>query len=77
MKRNILIAALFTASVLATSCSGGSSVNEVEELKTISLEPLVGSEQVVRLSEIASKVEYIPPAQILKTKFLALLQFTN
>ncbi|MDD2584072.1 MAG: 6-bladed beta-propeller [Bacteroidales bacterium] len=60
MEKKILTAVLYVVFVLANSCSGGSSVNELEEVKTISLEPLVGNEQVVRLSEIASKVEYIP-----------------
>lgn len=54
------MATFVAVSVLVTSCSGGSSANELEGPKTISLEPLIGSEQVVLLSEIASKVDYIP-----------------
>lgn len=37
MEKKILTAVLYVVFVLANSCSGGSSVNELEEVKTISL----------------------------------------
>ncbi len=56
MKKLFVIAVV----LLVASCKGGEAVPDAEGVKTVYLEPLVGSEQVVKLSEVASKVLYIP-----------------
>lgn len=56
MKKLFVIAVI----LFVASCKGGEAVPEADGVKTVYLEPLVGSEQVVKLSEVASKVLYIP-----------------
>jgi len=59
MKREFVLS-VFTAAILVASCKSGGQIGEADGVHTVFVEPLVGSEQVVRLSEVASKVEYIP-----------------
>lgn len=59
MKKMFLLAVCVTAFLVA-SCEGGEAVDVAEGASTVFVEPLIGSEQVVGLSEVASKVEYIP-----------------
>ena len=56
MKKLFVIAVV----LFVASCKGGEAVPEADGVKTVYVEPLIGSEQVVKLSEVASKVLYIP-----------------
>lgn len=56
MKKLFVIAVI----LFVASCKGGEAVPEADGVKTVYVEPLIGSEQVVKLSEVASKVLYIP-----------------
>ncbi len=50
------IAAIF----IVLSCGSNSAYEQQNGAKVISMEPVIGNEQVVNLSEIATKVDYIP-----------------
>lgn len=54
------IITLFVASAVVLSCNNRTQLTEIDGLKSVYIATEIGNEQIVYLSEVASKVDYIP-----------------